>query len=159
MTAVTPPGARTAREALLAELLGDVDKLLDRVESLQGAVGSSEGKLSTTAAALDEASDRYRLAITAFTDEARTELTEFLQRRASAVATATVDDQRLALHEAARAALRFEASERAAQLATALGKATGRLRDNSAARWLQCLAIGLLSGLVSGALLLHFAAH
>lgn len=157
MSVNLPSGPRTTREALIAEILGDVDQLLHRVEALQGSVSESEGKLSLTATALDEAADRYRLAVTAFTDQARTELTDFLQRKASGVASATVDDLRQALHESARAALRFEASERASQLATALGKATTRLDDSSAARWLQFVAIGLVSGLATGGVLLHFA--
>lgn len=34
--------SRTAKEALIAELLGDVDALLRRVESLPGAIGEAE---------------------------------------------------------------------------------------------------------------------
>lgn len=50
----------TAREALLAELLGDVQVLLERVASLQGDMGRAEAGAKHTVAALVEANEQYR---------------------------------------------------------------------------------------------------
>lgn len=56
------PGSRphTAREALLAELLGDVQLLLERVASLQVEMSRAEAGAKDTVAALVEANEQYR---------------------------------------------------------------------------------------------------
>ena len=72
---------RTAREALIAEMLGDLDLLLDRVEALPVLVATAEERLTSTVTALDNAGDKYRMAITAFTEQAKTELSEYLDRK------------------------------------------------------------------------------
>ncbi len=74
------PRPNTAREALIAEVLGELDGLLARVEALPDKVASAELKLTATVAALTDASDKYRLAVTAFNEEAKQELTEYLER-------------------------------------------------------------------------------
>ena len=122
------PDPRTTREALIAELLGDLDALYARAERLPLAVAECEAKLNGTVTALNEAGDKYRLAVTAFTEQARTELTEYLQRKAGDVAAKTVEEQRAALHEAARAAFRSEASDKAAQLGISLSQAAREFR-------------------------------
>ena len=119
-------GPRTAREALIAEVLGDLDGLLTRVEALPAMVAGAEGRLSGTVAALDEAGDKYRLAVTAFTEQAKADLSEYRDRKtaqAAQQATKTVEEQRAALQEAARLAFRSEASDKAASLGVALGEA------------------------------------
>ena len=72
---------RTAREALIAEMLGDLDLLLARVEALPALVDTAEERLTSTVTALDNAGDKYRMAITAFTEQAKTELAEYLDRK------------------------------------------------------------------------------
>ena len=72
---------RTAREALIAEMLGDLDTLLARVEALPALVTTAEERLTSTVTALDNAGDKYRMAITAFTEQAKTELSEYLDRK------------------------------------------------------------------------------
>jgi len=97
---------RTAREALIAEMLGELDELLRRAEHLPGTIADAEAHLARTIDALNEAGDKYRMAVTAFTEQARTELTGYLQLKAAEVVARTVEEQRAALQEAARAALR-----------------------------------------------------
>jgi hypothetical protein len=125
---------RTAREALVAELLGDVDGLLKRVEALPAEIAKSEGQLAGTAKAMQDAGDKFRLAVTAFTDQAKTDLGEYFDHKLAAAAHAasrTVDEQRAALQEAARLAFAFEASERAGNLAQALAAATQEFRRSA----------------------------
>lgn len=69
---------RTTREALMAELLGDVDKLLARVEALPVMVAAAEEKMTSTAKALEDAGDKYRMAVTAFTEQAKNRLVGIL---------------------------------------------------------------------------------
>ncbi|MCX7112669.1 MAG: hypothetical protein NTX45_21600 [Proteobacteria bacterium] len=69
------------------------------------------------------------MAVTAFNEEAKRELTEYLERKAGQIAAKTVEEQRAAMQESARLAFRSEASGKAASLGVALGHAMpqGRL--------------------------------
>jgi hypothetical protein len=148
-------GPRTTREALVAEILGDVDMLLARAEQVTKDIQSAEKQVAVTTATLNEAGDRYRLAITAFTDQARTELTEFLQRKAGEVASKTVDEQRSAIQEAARHAFKSEASDKATALGIALGQAAREFRRSRLSRFAELAFAALLgSCLTAGAILL-----
>lgn len=149
-------GPRTAREALIAELLGDVDGLLARVEALPALVAGAEGRLSGTVAALDEAGDKYRLAVTAFTEQAKADLSEYLDLKtanAAQLAAKTVEEQRAALQEAARFAFRSEASDKAASLGVVLGEAAREFRRSIWSRMMEhavtaLIASAFTSGLV-----------
>jgi hypothetical protein len=148
-------GPRTTREALVAEILGDVDVLLARVERVTEEIRAAERQVGATAATLNEAGDKYRLAITAFTDQAKTELTQFLQRKAGEVASKTVDEQRSAIQEAARHAFKSEASDKATALGLALGQAAREFR-RSRLSWFAELTLAALLGscLTAGAVIL-----
>lgn len=102
---------RTSREAMIAEMLGDLDGLLARAEQLPQAISDSESKLARTMTALDDAGKRFREAMTASSEQTRRELTDYLQRKAREVASTTVDDQRAVLQEAARTAMRSAGEE------------------------------------------------
>ena len=96
------------------------------------------------------------MAITAFTDEARTELVEFLQRKAGEVAAKTVEEQRTAMQEAARAAFRSNASDRAEQLGIALGQAAKEFRRSMGSRLIEHGLTALLAAGLTGAILIYF---
>lgn len=86
----------------MAELLEDVDRLAARVEAMPGAIDAAERRLAATASALDVAGDKYRMAVTQFTEQGKAELSEHLDRRAAL----TVEAQTVALENAVREALR-----------------------------------------------------
>ena len=150
---------RTTREALISQMLGELDTLFARAERLPQAVVESETKLIETVNALNEAGDKYRLAVTAFTEQARTELTEYLQRKAGGIAAKTVEEQRAALQEAARAAFRSEASDKAAQLGISLSQAAREFRQSRGSRLLEHGITALLSSLVTGGLVLYIVRY
>ncbi len=103
---------RTMKEAYIAELLGDLDGLIDRVESLPGLVTTAEEKLTLTVKALNDGGDKYRMAVTAFNEQAKADLTDYLDKKAGQIAAKTVEEQRAALQEIARLAFQAEASKR-----------------------------------------------
>jgi hypothetical protein len=106
-------GPRTTREALVAEILGDLDVLLARAENLPALVAHTEEKLAGTAAALEVACDKYRLAVTAFTEEAKADLTEHYDRKTTEAiqsVTRTSAEQGALLQGAVRQAFRSEAA-------------------------------------------------
>lgn len=118
----------TAREALIAEMLGDLDAIIERAERLPAIVEAAEGKLSATATALENAGDRYRLAVTAFNDQAKAELSEYLDRKTTQAVAKTLEESKAAMQDAARQAFRSEASEKAANLGLVLADAAKMFR-------------------------------
>lgn len=120
---------RTSREALVAEVLGDLDALLERVEALPAAVADAASGVTNTVRALEAAGDQYRTAVAAFNEQAKADLNEFLDLKAMQVSNAanqTVAEQGAAIRAAARTAFHaqeFQRSTRrrmAEQLLTAL---------------------------------------
>lgn len=136
---------RTTREALIAEMLGDLDLLLARVEALPVLVFTAEERLISTVTALDNAGDKYRIAITAFTEQAKTELAEYLDRKTIEVSSKTVEEQRAAIQEAARVAFRSEASDKAANLSMVLGEAAKEFRGSMRSRLVEHAITALIS--------------
>ena len=146
---------RTTREALVAELLGDLDSLLTRVETLPRTFADAEAKLTGTVSCLNSAGDQFRMAITAFTSEARGELTDFLQRKAGEVASRTVDEQRAAIQEAARSAFESAAFDKASQLVIALGQAAKEFRRATLSRVVEHGLIAVGASLLTAGLVLY----
>lgn len=144
-----PP--RTAREALIAELLCDVQEVLDRVDAIKVEVKESEESFVATLKALDEGSDRFRMAVTSFTEDAKRELAS-----ASARATAkTVEEQRSAMQAAAREAFQREGFEKVDHLRHVLDKATQELDRTRYARMIDSGIVALVAAMAT-AVLIHF---
>ena len=144
---------RTSREALIAEMLGDLDTLLDRMEALPQVVAAAEEKLAATITVLNQAGDKYRMAVTVFNEHAKTDLAEYLDRTAVEISSKTVEEQRAAIQEAARMAFRSEASDKAANLARALSEAAQDFRQSVWSRLIEhtvtaLIASGFTAGLV-----------
>lgn len=154
---MTPTAPRSMREALAGVVLEEVDTLLSRAEALPQILDAAEQRVTTSVQALDAAGDRYRLAVTAFTEEARAELTEFLQRKAGEISASTAAELRQALEEAAQTAFRSEASDRAANLSVVLTRTLKEFRASTARRLVEHAATAVLSGAVAGGAVLFVA--
>jgi flagellin-like hook-associated protein FlgL len=70
----------TLREALAGQILSKVDDLLRQVKTLKANLGAAGKVLSLSVATLDDAGDRFRLAVTSFTEQAKAELSEHMER-------------------------------------------------------------------------------
>jgi hypothetical protein len=136
---------RTTREALAALMLGEVDGLLARVEALPGTITSAEVRLAATVAALDAAGDKYRMMITAFTEEAKAETSSYLERKTSEITARTMEEQRGAMQESARLAFRSEASDKASTLGIALGEAAKEFRRSMWSRLIEHAVTALVA--------------
>lgn len=64
-----PP--KTAREALIAELLGDIDEIVKRVENV-------DSKLTITTETITKATDGYKKAVALYNEQAKADLMKFL---------------------------------------------------------------------------------
>jgi hypothetical protein len=106
---------RTTREALIAQMLGDLDGLLTRVEQLPKAIAEAETRLAATSGVLNDGGDKYRMAVTVFTEEAKRTLTEYLEQKISQVGILTVEERRTIIKETVRHAHQFHASGSVAQ--------------------------------------------
>jgi hypothetical protein len=102
---------RTTREALIAQMLGELDGLLTRAERLPEAITEAESRLAATSRVLSDAGDRYRIAVTVFTEEAKSVLTGYLEQKMSEVAALTAEERRMIIQEAVRHAYQLWVSE------------------------------------------------
>lgn len=93
--------ARTAREALLAVALDEVDSLLARTQDVSGQVGAECARLERAVAALDAAAKQYAAHIETVTAEAKTGLVAFVERKVSAATAAGLEAHRKSMQEAA----------------------------------------------------------
>ncbi|GEM_PF-1012498 len=136
---------RTAREALFLETLGELDRLITQVDALPKTLVSAEASLTATISALSDAGDKYRLAVTAFSDQAKADLTEFIERKALLALSKTTEEQRAAMQEAARLAFRAEAADKAAELAATLRKCAAELRQAGRSRLIEHAITALIA--------------
>lgn len=142
----------TAREALIAEMLGDLDSIIQRAERLPAMVDAAEGKLTATAKALESAGDKYRLAVTAFNEEAKAELSEYLDRKTTQAVAKTLEENKAAMQDAARLAFRSEASEKATNLGIVLADAAKLFRRSMWSRILEHAITAMIASATTAAL-------
>lgn len=144
----------TAREALVAELLGEIDGLTRRLEALPERFQEVEIRAAASAAALDDAAGRYRDALDAFDAQAKAALAEFLKRKAAAAADSTLEAQRALMAETARAALAPVLQAEVPALICALQTACQSLHHSTWARRAECAIVGGISAVVASAIVL-----
>lgn len=89
---------RTTREALLAELLRDVDQILERQERSAAATEAAAARLEAAARAVEAAT-------AAAAEAARTSVGEYITRRVNESTAQALQTTRQAIDEAAAAAL------------------------------------------------------
>jgi DNA-directed RNA polymerase beta' subunit len=75
------PYISTIKEALIAEILGDINTALSTTADLMEKLDNAEKSMIETAATLEVAGDNYRMAITAFTEETKENLTEHIENK------------------------------------------------------------------------------
>ena len=119
-----PPS--TAREALIAEAIGEVARLLDRVEALMPALDASREAAaeagSQLAAGLEALEDR----MAAVTDTARTQVVRHIVRRTEDAGRRAQETQSRAIAAAAREVFRVEVERSIQHLASAVQAASFR---------------------------------
>lgn len=141
----------TAREALIAEMLGDLDSIIERAERLPSILKTAEDKLALTAATLDSASDKYRLAITAFNEQAKAELSEYLDHKTTQAAAKTIEENKMAMQEAAHAAFRSIANDKANELRLALNEASRLIQRAYWTRLIEHAALAIFTSVSTAA--------
>lgn len=151
--------ARTVKEALIAEMLGDIDTILARVNALPVLIESAEERLTGTIAALDAAGDKYRTAVALFNEQAKADLSAYLDRKAVEILSNTTEEQKAAIQEAARLAFRSEAADKAADLAIVLSNAAKGFRRSVWVRMFEHAATAIISSMLTVYLVLELMKH
>ena len=111
----------TAREALIAEALGEVAHLLDRVERLTASMDAGRVGLARASAALDQRLSAFEAGMAGVMQQAKTKTVEHIARRIDEATRQSIDVQTRSMHEAARLAF-------TAQLEPALARLTHSLQ-------------------------------
>ncbi|MEO8124295.1 MAG: hypothetical protein ABI633_09620 [Burkholderiales bacterium] len=113
-------GPSSAREALIAEALGEVGQLLDRVETLSSSLDAGRAGLVHASATLDQRLSVFDAGMTHFTQHAKATAVEHIVRRTNEVARQSIELQTRTMHEAARTAFGTELSPTMLQLRAAM---------------------------------------
>jgi len=98
----------TAREALIAEAIGDLAKLLDRAEALQSAMLESRQALVDAHAQLADQLAAFDAHVAALTEKAKVQMVKHVLVRTDEAARRSVDLQSRAMADAARVAFGAE---------------------------------------------------
>ena len=149
----------TLREALAGQILSEVDDLIRQAETLKATLEAASQDLSRNVATLDDAGDRFRMAVTAFTEQAKAELTEHMERTAHVVLTQKADEILVAMQKAARTAFEAQSWDTAGALADRLKGAAGEFRRGVWTRLIENGVVALLAGVLASALTYGLTSH
>lgn len=114
------------REALIAEALGDIAVLLERLEAIAPALASTSEAVMSAADLLTTRSADAESRFTAFTQHAVTHLSKHLALRAEELARAAVEVEAQALHATGRKILQEELGPPVQRLVRALNDSAHR---------------------------------
>jgi uncharacterized protein (DUF885 family) len=116
----------TAREALVAEAIGDAKQLLDRIELLLPALEAARVALTNADAALGMRIDALEQRMASIIATTTTETVEHLALQARLMAVRSVEGQRAAMAGVARGLFTQEVEPAIARLVASLDRATAR---------------------------------
>lgn len=148
--------SNTMREALVAQALEEIDAAISRIEGLGVSVDEWDNKLAKISIQLNEASDKYLMAVTAFTEQAKNDLTEHIQRKGAETVRLTEEGLLSAMQEAARLAFRSQASDEAGKLTDKLRIAAKELRHNRSSRNTETAFVAISATLITLAFVKFF---
>jgi ABC-type transporter Mla subunit MlaD len=130
---MSPPG--TAREALIAETIGEVAHLLDRLEALTPALEDAQQALLQANADLSGRAVAFERLIAALSENAKTQAVHHIVRRSNELAGQLQEQQKRALADAAHRLFEAELRPSLQQLAAPLQQLAEQL-DRPWERWL-----------------------
>jgi hypothetical protein len=130
---VNAPGS--AREALIAEAIGDLGRLLEQAQALQLAMTESRRSLVDAHAQLAAQLAAFEAQITAMTEKAKVQVVKHIVARTDEATRRSIERQGQAMTDAARAAFGAELGTALQRLQTALQLLTER-PEHRWERWL-----------------------
>ncbi len=145
----------SAREALIAEALGDVAQLVGRVEALAPAMDQARRALDQASACLAGQAEAFERRMNALTENAQTLAVRHIARRTDALTRESMDTQTRAMADAARALFAAEIHPALQHLALPLRQMVARL-DRPWLTWLSHAATAVVASLLTSAVILYF---
>jgi hypothetical protein len=141
----------TAREALIAEAIGDVVALLDRLETVAPSMEASRQALVQARVELAIQVVAFEERMTAITENAKVQAVKHIARRTDEAARSLLDMQTRAMEEAAQTLFRAEVAPALQQLVRPLQHLASRA-GHPWACWLTHAATAALASAVTWAL-------
>ncbi|MFN9475112.1 hypothetical protein [Acidovorax sp.] len=77
--------ASTVKNALIAEMLGDIDSIMKRIEQYPELLRSTHMQMGASVQALERAGAEYRTAASVYTDAAKSSLQAFANQKAEEI--------------------------------------------------------------------------
>lgn len=127
-------GPSTAREAFIAETLGEVAALLDRAEAVAHTLDASRLALIQARVELAGQLAAFENRMAAISENAKLQAVKHIARRTDEMARSSLDAQARAMEEAARALFRAEVGPSLQRLVVPLQNVAG-LASRSARPW------------------------
>lgn len=93
------PYISSIKEALIAEILGDINTALSTTADLMEKLADAEKSMIETASTLIVAGDNYRMAITDFTEEAKEDVTEHIENKLKTETSLSIIEYRKEIRE------------------------------------------------------------
>ena len=134
----------TAREALIVEVIGDVDKLIKRVEALTPAMNASERKLSAAAEQLGGCLEPLQAQLREDIIRNQNAAVNHVRRLNGEIAAHSTQDQILAMRAAARRIIEEDVKPELRDLASTLRVLIERTRRPQWETWATYAATGTL---------------
>jgi hypothetical protein len=148
--------ATTAREALIAELIGDMTELLDRMETLTPAMNDSRHKLTDTAARLTACVEPVKAHLVGTATQAQKTAVERIYKRTNEIAAESLRTQTRAMNDAARTIIDKEVGPPLRQLAATLQVLVERTRHPQWETWATYAATGAVSATFAVSIAVYF---
>lgn len=141
----------TTREALMAEAIGDLGRLLDRLEGLSGQLEANRVEQERFSMDLAEKVETYAKRMEDITENAKAQSVRYMARRADEMARGMVDTQTRAMEEAARTAFSREITPALQRLALPLQQVADQARRAARPweRWLLHAATAVMASAIS----------
>ena len=141
-------GPNTAREALIVEALGDVARLLDRVESLSSSMEAGRLALANASAELGDRLKSFEAGMASLTQQAKARVVEHIVRRTGEATSVAIETQARAMNAAARLAFAAQVDSNLARLTAALQQVID-LVDRPWDLWLTHVATAAVSAAIT----------
>ncbi|MDD2799872.1 MAG: hypothetical protein PHE96_00280 [Methylococcales bacterium] len=140
----TEKNPRTMRDALAAQVLGDIDVLLDKSDSAAATITAAVERLEVTIRRLEEAGESYNQAVLAANMRSKKELMAYLKTVTTATVSATADEQR----DIVRGLVRDAVSAEIVALKTAISELHGEKRPGMS-RYAGMAVISLVTAIMT----------
>jgi uncharacterized membrane-anchored protein len=142
-------GTSSAREALIAETLGEMAALLDRVEAVAPTLDASRLALINASTELAGQVTAFENRMAGITENAKTQAVKHIARRTDEIARVAAEAQTRAMEEAARMLFRTEVGPALQRVAMPL-QHLANLAHRGAHPWQHWLTHAATAGVASG---------